>query len=454
MVRFGHDPLLDEEDDPASSEIIAVPSPPPVHPLSRSQEELPPIAISSETLRELIDMRARDHSGQSQHRARTWRNAALAILLSWAFRSYFPFELGEGKVAERCPVLVPSGLESLLLEQVVGQNRSVASMASAVEGWAFEEGRPMGLLLVGPEGVGKSTAALALSRLLFSCQDRRDGLLVLEGADFAQEGEDIGRPFLSWDRKLEFKKRIVEHVRDGGREASVVLVTSVEKMGMGVLDVLLEPLKTMHPVISYEEKSTPINNVLFLLTTTVGTRETYQSIQKFKERNLPKMLLETNLKNALEAHGGFQVGKYVGLVPFLPLTHLHLQEIFIRRARDFSQTYAGLHWTRLQLTKTATQKLVGTDFVEYVHLKNLDSKETFLFFGKHGGRGIDNGAPMQILKSKARRFFFGQGCEKVALFDFQEDKEELVLSWCTQNDHAEGEEFAGGCSEVWRGGLD
>jgi len=408
-----------------------------------------------------------------------------------------------------------SPTEAWLNDEIVGQERAISTISTALEGWALDQQssihshessnqvkvrrrKPIFFLFAGPSGTGKSHTAFMLSQWLFqNCSAAKSsvnrGVLLLYGEDFVDD-DSINTstldPLLDESSKEQkrndqilnqvqygvstprsrdkLQRRIVNFLkrREKGRGA-LIIINGIEKMHSHVLSALsglLDDARGGSPCLSYYDsrrrKRVGVSSceaVIIIFTTDIGNERIIRSVRDYGGRgNVPRIVLDTALRESLSRHwnGRLNIEKLFHiLVPFLPLGHIELEEIVRRDCEKLSDQHTNKFWRRLEVTPTARQRLVGTDYVEYLDLRKKDLN-TLLIFSRHGARSLDSGGgPMQVLRSKLRRHLGTHRPDQVAVFDFNINKNEAIIQWCKENTLA-SLEHERECDISWRGPID
>jgi hypothetical protein len=369
--------------------------------------------------------------------------------------------------------------------------------------------RPISLMLIGPPGTGKTMATFLLSQWLFqncssSSAGANRGILILHGEDFVDERQQLSDDE-TWNSiskrnqhndnfwkeetkqkeqllnaihyghstplraREKLQRRIVDFLKRRRGRGSFIVINGIEKMHGSVVSALSELFETSTAGMSclsyYDERrrkrvsATSCGTVLVIFTTNLGADRIFRTVRDYHGRNtVPRALVETTVKDTIKRHwnGTINVEKYFHtLVPFLPLGHIEVEEIVHRQCKKLSEEYAHRLWKRLEVTKEARQRLVGTDFLEYVDLRKTTSDDLHLIVSRYGASSIDGG-PMQVLRSKLRRYLHPYRPDQIAVFHYCIDKGIVIIQWCKEqtDENSRRQTSTQTCETTWEGPID
>ena len=164
-----------------------------------------------------------------------------------------------------------ANLEARLSDEVIGQPRAVASVASAIRRSRTglrESGRPIGaMLFLGPTGVGKTQLARTLAKCWFGSEK---ALLRFDMSEYMERhtvARLIGAPpgYVGYDEG----GQLTEAVRR--RPYSVVLFDEIEKAHSDIQNLLLQILED-GSLTDAQGRKADFSNTIILLTSNLGAR--------------------------------------------------------------------------------------------------------------------------------------------------------------------------------------
>lgn len=369
--------------------------------------------------------------------------------------------------------------------------------------------RPISLMLMGPPGTGKAMTTFLLSQWLFhncssSSAGANRGILMLHGEDFVDERQQLsvgetwnlvsnhntnngnfGKEEIKHNEQVlnaihyghstplsareKLQRRIVDFLKRRRGRGSLIVINGIEKIHGTVLNALSELFETSTAETSclsyYDERRrkhvgiTSCGPVLVIFTTHLGTDRIFRIVREHHGRDsVPRAVIETTLREVMKRHwnGTLNVEKYFhSLVPFLPLGHVEVEEIVHRQCKKLSDEYAHRLWKRLDVTNEARQRLVGTDFLEYVDLRKNSRDNLHLIVSRHGASSIDSG-PMQVLRSKLRRYLYPYRPDQIAVFNYSIDKGTASVQWCEEraDENSRSQISKHICETTWEGPID
>ena len=188
-----------------------------------------------------------------------------------------------------------SKLESAIGERVIGQERAISAIASAIRrsrAGLSDDNRPIGsFLFLGPTGVGKTEVAKSLSEQLF---DDEHAMIRIDMSEYMEQhavSRLIGSPpgYVGYDQG----GQLTEAVRR--RPYSVVLFDEIEKAHPDVFNVLLQVLDDGR-LTDGQGRTVDFTNTIIIMTSNVGS----QAIMDFSGDDITK--LENSMLDVLRQH--------------------------------------------------------------------------------------------------------------------------------------------------------
>ena len=186
-------------------------------------------------------------------------------------------------------------LEDSIGRQVIGQDRAVAAVASAIRrsrAGLSDTNRPIGsFLFLGPTGVGKTEVARSLCRELF---DDEHAMIRIDMSEYMERhavARLIGSPpgYVGYDQG----GQLTEAVRH--RPYSVVLFDEIEKAHADVFNVLLQVLDDGR-LTDGQGRTVDFSNTVIIMTSNVGS----QAIMDFSGDDLSA--LDNQMLEVLRQH--------------------------------------------------------------------------------------------------------------------------------------------------------
>ena len=186
-------------------------------------------------------------------------------------------------------------LEDSIGRQVIGQDRAVAAVASAIRrsrAGLSDTNRPIGsFLFLGPTGVGKTEVARSLCRELF---DDEHAMIRIDMSEYMERhavARLIGSPpgYVGYDQG----GQLTEAVRR--RPYSVVLFDEIEKAHPDVFNVLLQVLDDGR-LTDGQGRTIDFSNTIIIMTSNVGS----QMIMDFTGDDLS--VLDNKMREVLRQH--------------------------------------------------------------------------------------------------------------------------------------------------------
>ena len=177
-----------------------------------------------------------------------------------------------------------SKLEESLSRQVIGQDKAISSVASAIRrsrAGLGDIGRPIGsFLFLGPTGVGKTEVARSLCQQLF---DDEHAMVRIDMSEYMEQhavSRLIGSPpgYVGYDQG----GQLTEAIRR--RPYSVVLFDEIEKAHPDVFNILLQVLDDGR-LTDGQGRTVDFSNTIIIMTSNVGS----QLIMDYSGENLTEL---------------------------------------------------------------------------------------------------------------------------------------------------------------------
>ena len=175
-------------------------------------------------------------------------------------------------------------LEESLSRQVIGQDKAISSVASAIRrsrAGLGDIGRPIGsFLFLGPTGVGKTEVARSLCQQLF---DDEHAMVRIDMSEYMEQhavSRLIGSPpgYVGYDQG----GQLTEAIRR--RPYSVVLFDEIEKAHPDVFNILLQVLDDGR-LTDGQGRTVDFSNTIIIMTSNVGS----QLIMDYSGKNLTEL---------------------------------------------------------------------------------------------------------------------------------------------------------------------
>lgn len=244
-----------------------------------------------------------------------------------------------------------SQIESVLRENVKGQNLAIDAIKSIFEAWEFSTKSPIVLAITGSTGTGKTETANLLAKAIFEYSKAREppsGLLVFRGEDFS---DNYTNPISEYHEQI--KSRLVQHLTKCSGNA-IVVFDEVQKVIPDTLTVMMEAMSKSNPRLTYYKngivKQMDTSNVVFVLISDIGSEKMQRVLFDYDDRSLiPKMELMSSVKDALdEQWSRLNFGKMIDqVIPYLPLEEYHIADIIQSKLEKMNSMYKDQYWNRL-----------------------------------------------------------------------------------------------------------
>lgn len=404
--------------------------------------------------------------------------------------------LGSGK--QKCPLSIRhlrnksenrkdwshSPVEEYLLQRgIIGQDPAVSVIAKEIETW-MNEGiysygqKPLWMVMVGRDGVGKSFAVEELSQLLFhNCRSdlkQVSGLLTIEGSSYSI-GSDTSENYIDTIGDISNTRQpiifqIIEHVSAQGEgNGAIIVINDFDQINPTILKSTMESLSVVSKdaeisLYDNESRSTvkvDFSSTLFLFTTKKFTSNILQElfVSEGKKTGVRVSILQEALKEEFEGSLQHTAFSFFGsIVPFFPL---YIEDLFLilkSKLDRESKKFNSNQWKRLLVTDEAI-----TYFISSIEIYKL-SNPRFLFTPHIVGRG---GHELRSIFKNLWKYIFDNFDEprphQIAMLDYMPNTTRIHFSWCKDeidvndyNDSYKEQEYAhhnSACEDIWSGYL-
>mmetsp|Transcript_25925 Transcript_25925/g.74957 ORF Transcript_25925/g.74957 Transcript_25925/m.74957 type:complete len:835 (+) Transcript_25925:144-2648(+) len=352
-----------------------------------------------------------------------------------------------------------------------------------------DSGKPLTLLLSGPEGTGKGETASLVARLVFEeCstpghvagddfqQTMPGGVLHIDARSYSDSDEQKPGGYAHHQRTRAFGDRIIGHIQKQRGGGAVIIISQIENMSTSVVGELVRMIKSSSSTeinsdgsigraAVGEKDAVRWNNVLFVFTSYLGADKMFQLVHAYEGiEYISDKDLTSAARNDVDDHFGSStgLGNAINTVAtFMPLEVEQMEDVLHRKVRQLSQKHEGTLWKRLDVTKRALSYFAGPDHVEYLSMKNRETGSTVFSFSKRGAHTLDDDALLQSLRS-ARRHISARP-QEVAVFDYHLDGGVATIIWCidtavdaegSDRQHRDALSAYGKCGDIgWRGEI-
>ena len=348
-----------------------------------------------------------------------------------------------------------------------GDDNSESCKAPAVSPPSQEGGRPLAILLSGPEGTGKSETTRLLARLVFpDCPGHPGmvaheydsssfsvlqnhqatmprGVLFIDGRSYS-DGDGLSpEGYAQHQRTRAFSNRIVGHIQKQRGAGAVIVISQIENVSPSIAVELVRLIKSSSSADTNSndsggravvgEKGIRWNNVLFLFTSYLGADKLFQLIHTYEGTEyISDRDLTSTVRSEIDDHFGSLtgLGNAINTVAtFMPLEVEQMEDILDRKVKELSHKHEGSLWKRLDVTERALSYFAGPDYMEYLSLQNRETGSTIFSFSKRGAHTLEDGALLQTLRSVRRHI--SARTDEIAVFDYDANEEEATIRWCT-----------------------
>lgn len=420
------------------------------------------------------------------------------------------FPMDESADATISPLDTISFIEQRLGENIFGQERALRAISRALEAWEGPsgddngseseasvegectpsnnenddensktckapisspnhrgDGKPLTLLLSGPEGTGKSETARLLARLVFpDCLGSDNdlagdsdpsaplrsihqaamprGVLFIDGQSYSDVDRQQPEGYAYHQRTRTFSDRIDSHIQKQRGAGAVIIISHIEDVSPSIAGELVRLIRSSSAKINSNESSGLLvgekgvqwNNVLFLFTSYLGADKLFQLIHTYEGiEYISDKDLTTTVRNEIDNHFGSSTGlgnAINTITTFMPLKAEQMEDILYRKVIELSQKHEGSLWKRLDVTERALSYFAGPDHNDYLSLKNRETGSTVFSFSKRGAHTLDDDVLLQTLRSVRRHI--SARPDEIAVFDYDLNDGVATIVWCTDDD--------------------
>ena len=329
-------------------------------------------------------------------------------------------------------------------------------------------GKPLTLLLSGPEGTGKSETTRLLARVVFpGCLGSDNvlagdsdpsaalqsinhaamprGVLFIDGRSYSDVGGQQPEGYAYHQRSRSFSDQIVGHIQKQRGAGAVVIISQIEDVSPSIAGELVRLIRSSSAKINSNESSGRLlvgekgvqwKNVLFLFTSYLGADKLFQLIHTYEGiEYISDKDLTTTVRNEIDNHFGSSTGlgnAINTIATFMPLEAEQMEDVLYRKVSGLSQKHEGSLWKRLDVTERALSYFAGPDHNEYLSLKNRETGSTVFSFSKRGAHTLDDDVLLQTLRSVRRHI--SARPDEIAVFDYDLNEGVATIIWCADDE--------------------
>lgn len=223
-----------------------------------------------------------------------------------------------------------SDLEQNLMENIIGQEKAVKAVASAMKKWRAglrEQDRPIAsFMFLGPTGVGKTQTCKVLSKCLYGDEK---AIVRIDCSEYGEKNDInklIGSPpgYVGYEDGGKLEKELIN------RPYSVVLFDEIEKAHPDLCNLLLQILDDGF-VTTNHGKTVSFKNAVIIMTSNVGAREITSASGElgFSNHSATKHVLIHN-RTAAALRQRFSpefIGRIDEIITFDPLSSDNVEKI-------------------------------------------------------------------------------------------------------------------------------
>jgi len=292
--------------------------------------------------------------------------------------------------------------------------------------------RPLNMIFVGSDGVGKYEVAKQVGELLTRHECQSDGryspnfgyderrILHLQGINHALNDESCAKSLIRqilshvYRHKNEGAVIILRHVEDLSHAAKLELIRLLSKPSVSFLveedDVtakvgansnllerfLLHEEKTL-PILTRKEVVVRLDNCIFLLTTDLGTDKIFRVLRNpaLESTGLVLEQVTSDIEKEIKGFLGVNFEIFDAIVPFWPLQFVAVKDIIKSNVNKRVSRY------KIQLMDSALDYLAGPSNVDYMELKMTGTGDVDSFiFATRGGHDLGHEPLIRYIEEK------------------------------------------------------
>ena len=239
-----------------------------------------------------------------------------------------------------------SDLEQKLADSIVGQEKAVKAVASAMKKWRAgltEQDRPIAsFLFLGPTGVGKTQTCKVLSECLYGDEK---AIVRIDCSEYGEKNDVnklIGSPpgYVGYEEGGKLEKALAD------KPYSVVLFDEIEKAHPDLCNILLQILDDGF-VTTSQGKTVSFKNTVIIMTSNVGAREVSSAAGElgFSVHDTTRSeLVNKRIVSAVKQHFSPEfIGRIDEVITFDPLSPANVEKITLLMVGQLKKRLKNLH---------------------------------------------------------------------------------------------------------------